>query len=50
MEESRAAWLTLTTMAACPTQVDDQRLVLKQAHKMRRFFALSDTDLPRQEH
>lgn len=50
MEEPCVAGLTLTTLAAGPTQVDDQRLVLKQAHKMRRFSALSDTNLPRQEH
>lgn len=49
MEESCAAGLTLATLAACPTQVDDQRLALKQAHKVRRFLALSDTNLPRQE-
>lgn len=49
VEESCAAGFTLTTLAARPTQVDDQRLALKQAHEMRRFLALSDTNLPRQE-
>lgn len=46
VEESRAARRTLTVLAACPSQVDDQRLVLKQAHEVWRLLALSDTNLP----
>ena len=47
VEESFAARLTLTPLAARPTQVDDQKLALEHAHEMRRFLALSDTNLPR---
>lgn len=49
VEESRAAWRTVTVLAARPSQVDDQRLVLKQAHEVRRLLALSDTNLPTQD-
>ena len=47
VEESFAARLTLAPLAARPTQVDDQKLALEHAHEMRRFLALSDTNLPR---
>lgn len=47
VEESCAASLALTRLAGCPAQVDDQGFVLKQAHKMRGFMALSDTNLCR---
>lgn len=49
VEESRAGWRTLTVPAARPSQVDDQRLVLKQAHEVRRLLALSDMNLPTQD-
>lgn len=41
------ARLTVTILAACPTQIDDQRLVFKQAYKMWRFLALSASNLPK---
>lgn len=47
VEESFAARLTLAPLAARPTQVDDQKLVLEHAHEVRRFLALSDANLPR---
>lgn len=45
VEEPCAGRFGVATVTACATQVDDQRLVLKQAHKMSRFLALSDTNL-----
>lgn len=45
VEEPYASRFGIATVTACPTQVNDQRLVLKQAHKMSRLLALSDTNL-----
>lgn len=50
MKEPRAAWLSLATLAGCPTLMDDHGLVLKQAHKMGGFFTLSDPNLWRYSH
>ena len=47
MEEPCAGRLALTFLRRRPTKVDDQRLLFKQAHKMRWFVALSDTNLRR---
>lgn len=46
MKESCVARLALARLAGSSTQMDDQGLVLKHAHKMRRFLALSDPNLP----
>lgn len=50
VEEPCAAGLGLSTLTGRPTQVDDQGLVLKQAHKMGGFLTLSDTNLQRHSH
>lgn len=47
MVEPCAGRLALTARTGRPTEVDDQRLVLKQAHEMSWFLALSHTDLQR---
>lgn len=50
MEEPRAARFAVAKLTGRPTQVDDQRLVLKQAHEMWGLLALSDPDLQKQQH
>lgn len=47
VEKTFAAGLALARAAGRPAQVDQQRVALKQAHKMGGFLALSDTNLTR---